>query len=126
VCWFFRSFRQGNGITLIFQCVILTHHVSKFKKAIRSSISMPIPRHYSYGPRKLNIILTQLRCNASFLNHNLCKVKILSNASCNCGAPCENSHKNDYIQLGLDNIRKKKKKEKRKENKYFWRCVLVL
>jgi hypothetical protein len=38
--------------------------LSKFKKAIRSSISMPIPRHYSYGPRKLNIILTQLRCNA--------------------------------------------------------------
>ena len=31
----------------------------KFKKAIRSSISMPIPRHYSYGHRKLNIILTQ-------------------------------------------------------------------
>jgi hypothetical protein len=52
---------------------------------------MPIPRHYSYGPRKLNIILTQLRCNASFLNYDLCKVKILSNASCNCGAPCENS-----------------------------------
>ena len=51
-----------------------------------------IPRHYSYGPRKLNIILTQLRCNASFLNYDLCKVKILSNASCNCGAPCENSH----------------------------------
>jgi hypothetical protein len=23
--------------------------LSKFKKAIRSSISMPIPRHYSYG-----------------------------------------------------------------------------
>ena len=53
---------------------------------------MPILRHYSYGPRKLNIILIQLRCNASFLNYDLCKVKILSNASCNCGAPCENSH----------------------------------
>ena len=66
--------------------------LSKFKKAIRSSISMPIPRHYSYGPRKLNIILTQLRCNASFLNYDLCKAKMLSNASCNCGAPCENSH----------------------------------
>jgi len=25
-----------------------------------------------------------------------------------------------------NNIRKKKKKEKSKENKYFWRCVLVL
>ena len=53
---------------------------------------MPIPRHYSYGPRKLNIILTQLRCNASFLNYDLCKVKILSNASCNCGATCKNAH----------------------------------
>ena len=51
---------------------------------------MPIPRYYSYGHRKLNIILTQLRLNASFLNYDLCKVKILSNASCNCGAPCEN------------------------------------
>jgi hypothetical protein len=53
---------------------------------------MPIPRHYSCGPRKLNIILIQLRCNASFLNYDLCKVKILSNASCNSGAPWENSH----------------------------------
>ena len=53
---------------------------------------MPIPRHYSYSPRKLNIILTQLRCNASFLNYDLCKVKFWSNTSCNCGTPCENSH----------------------------------
>jgi hypothetical protein len=66
--------------------------LSKFKKAIRSSISMPIPRHYYYGPRKLNIILTQIRCNASFLKYGECKVKMLSNASCNCGAPCEISH----------------------------------
>ena len=66
--------------------------LSKFKKAIRSSIAMPIPRHYSYGPRKLNIILTQLRCNAPFLNYDLCKVTIISNASCDCGAPCENFH----------------------------------
>ena len=34
--------------------------LSKFKKAISSSISMPIPRHYSYGPRKLNIIIPPL------------------------------------------------------------------
>ena len=32
--------------------------LSQFEKAIRGSTSMPIPRHYSYGPRKLNIILT--------------------------------------------------------------------
>ena len=65
---------------------------SKFKRVIRSSIPMPILRHYSYVPRKLNIILAHLRCNASFLNYDLCKFKMLSNASCNCGAPCENSH----------------------------------
>jgi hypothetical protein len=66
--------------------------LSKFKKAIRSSISMPIPRHYSYGPRKMNIILIQLRHIASFLNYDLCKDKKKSSASCNCGAPCKNSH----------------------------------
>jgi hypothetical protein len=49
-------------------------------KSIRSSISMPIPTHYSYGPRKLNIILTQLRFNAFFLNYHLRKVYIISNA----------------------------------------------
>jgi hypothetical protein len=53
--------------------------LSKFKKAIRSSISMPIPKHYAHVPRKLNIILTHLRCNASFLNYDLWKVKKLYN-----------------------------------------------
>ena len=57
--------RKWNGLNL---SVRNLDTLSKFKKAIRSSISMPIPRHYSYGPRKLNIILTQLCCNASFLN----------------------------------------------------------
>jgi len=66
--------------------------LSKFKKTICSSISLPIPRYYSYGPIKLNMILTHLRCNESFLNYDLCRVEILSNASCNCGAPCKNSH----------------------------------
>jgi hypothetical protein len=32
------------------------------------------------------------RCLFGFLNYDLGKVKILSNASCNCGAPCANSH----------------------------------
>ena len=31
-----------------------------------------------------------------------------------------------YKNISLDNIREKKNKEKRKEKKYFWRCVLVL
>jgi hypothetical protein len=65
---------------------------------------MPIPRHYSYGPRKLNIILTKLRCNASFLNYDLCKVKILSNASCNCGAPCDIEIELRIAFLNLDSV----------------------
>ena len=32
-----------------------------------------------------------------------------------------------YKNISIDNIQEKKtNKEKRKENKYFWRCVLVL
>jgi hypothetical protein len=70
---------------------------------------MPIPRHYYYGPRKLNIILTQFRCNASFLNYDWCKVKILSNTSCNCGAPCDNSHHFFFIVINIQII-----------GKYYW------
>ena len=34
-------------------------------------------------------------------NYDLCKVKILSNASCNCGAPCENSHHSFLIVINI-------------------------
>ena len=50
--------------------------LSKFKKAILISISILIPRYYSYD----------------LLNYDLCKINSMSNASCSCGAPCENSH----------------------------------
>ena len=74
----------------MFQCVILTHYLNlKRQSAVQSQCQF---RDTYYGHRKLNIILTQLRRNASFLNYDLCKVKNLSNASCNCGTPCENSH----------------------------------
>ena len=50
--------------------------LSKFKNAIRlnsQSNKISVPKLYHYGPRKLNLILTQLRCTASFLNHDLYK-----------------------------------------------------
>jgi hypothetical protein len=53
--------------------------LSKFKselKKIDESENHPVPKHYFYGPRKLNIILTQLRRTASFLNTNRRKNKI--------------------------------------------------
>jgi hypothetical protein len=69
--------------------------LSKFKNAIRLN-SQPnkisVPKLYYYGPRKLNVILTQIRCTASFLNHDLHKVHILSSPACSCGAPQEDAN----------------------------------
>jgi hypothetical protein len=44
-----------------------------------NSYGVNIPKYYSYGPRKLNIVLTQFRCSATFLNYDLLKVNIISN-----------------------------------------------
>ena len=46
-----------------------------------------IPKHFYYGPRKLNINLTHLRNSYSFLNYDLSKVNIVNDAGCSCGAP---------------------------------------
>jgi hypothetical protein len=47
--------------------VILSKFKSELKK-IDEDENHAVPKHYLYGPRKLNIILTQLRSSASFLN----------------------------------------------------------
>ena len=67
--------------------------LSKFKselKKIDEDENHAVPKHYLYGPRKLNIILTQLRSSASFLNYDLFRVGIVSDSSCQCGAALEN------------------------------------
>ena len=48
-----------------------------------------VPKHYFYSPRKFNIILTQLKSSASFLNYDLFRVGIVSDPSCRCGAALE-------------------------------------
>ena len=66
--------------------------LSKFNseiKKIDESENHAVPKHYFYGPRKLNIILTQLRSSASFLNYDLFRVGIVSDPSCRCGAAFE-------------------------------------
>ena len=68
--------------------------LTKFKKAIRkeqSDNTKRIPKHFYYGPRKLNIILTQLRNSYSFLNYDLSKINIVNDAACSCGAPREDA-----------------------------------
>jgi hypothetical protein len=95
--------------------------LTKFKKAIRkeqSDNTKRISKHFYYGPRKLNIILTQLRNSYSFLNYDLSKVNIVNDDACSCGAPredayhyfftCPNYTKNktyhdEKFKLGTDN-----------------------
>jgi hypothetical protein len=51
--------------------------LSKFKselKKIDETENHSVPKHFFCGPRKLNIILTQLRYSASFLNFDLSKI----------------------------------------------------
>ena len=46
--------------------------IAKFKTELRKQKDISqVPTHYEIVPRKLNIILTQLRCFASFLNYDL-------------------------------------------------------
>ena len=82
--------------------------VTKFKNALRrkdvSNIEK-VPRHYFYGPRKLNVILTQLRCSASFLNKDLYRVNILSNPSCSCGSPQEDAYHYFFVCTRYSNLR---------------------
>ena len=44
-----------------------------------------------YGSRKLNVILTQLRCSASFLNNDLFKSNIVSSPNCACDVSREDA-----------------------------------
>jgi hypothetical protein len=67
--------------------------LSKFKselKKIDETENQSVPKHFFCGPRKLNIILTQLRNSASFLNFDLFRDGIVSDSSCRCGAAIEN------------------------------------
>jgi hypothetical protein len=65
----------------------------KFKselKKIDETENHSVPKYWFCVPLKLNIILTQLRNSASFLNFDLFRVGIVSDPSCRCGAALEN------------------------------------
>jgi hypothetical protein len=67
--------------------------LSKFKselKKIDETENHSVPKHFFCGPRKLNIILTQLRSSASFLNFDIFRVGIVSDPFCRCGFTLEN------------------------------------
>ena len=68
-------------------------YISKFKselKKIDETENHAVPKHYLYGSRKMNIILTHIRSSASFLNYDLFRVGVVADTSCRCGVALEN------------------------------------
>ena len=67
--------------------------LAKFKSELKklNTENTVVPKYFTFGPRKLNILLTQFRCSATFLNYDLYKVNIVLNPSCRCGAQREDS-----------------------------------
>ena len=61
--------------------------ISKFKRELKNdSLLCKIETFYLNGQRKLNIILTQLRCSASFLNNDQFRANTINDPSCHCGS----------------------------------------
>ena len=84
------TIRQWNRIDPNIRNV---NSISAFKNTLRKdTVLREVPRHYAYGPRKLNIILTQIRCSASFLNYDLFRSNLISNPSCLCGSRIEDAN----------------------------------
>ena len=85
---------------------ILLRLIAKFKTELRKRKDISqVPKHYEIGHRKLNIILTQVRCFASFLNYDLFQVNIVSEPSCRCGANREYSYHFFFDCSHYSNIR---------------------
>jgi hypothetical protein len=60
------TIRQWNSLDPSLRNV---DYIAKFKAELRNRKDISqVPKHYEIGRQKLNIILTQLRCFASFLN----------------------------------------------------------
>jgi hypothetical protein len=70
-------------------------HIINFKKKIHDGLT-----DYCLTYR-----LTQLRCTASFLNHDLYKVHILSSPACSCGAPQEDANHFFFVCTKYSEIR---------------------
>ena len=94
------TYPLGNGSDLIIPFCRLSITTESFipstlklwNRKEQSDNTKRIPKHFYYGPRKLNIILTQLRNSYSFLNYDISKVNIVNDASCSCGAPLEDAY----------------------------------
>jgi hypothetical protein len=85
---FLQLYVNGISSTQHFEMWILLRNL----KLNQENGKILVPKHYEIGPRKLNIILSQLRCFASFLNDDLFQVNLVSDPSCRCGANSGDSY----------------------------------
>ena len=84
------TIKQWNSLDLSIRNV---DSISKFKSQLKMhSTVRKTPSHFLYGPRKLNIILTQFRCSSSFLNFDLYRANIVLDPTCQCGTNIESVH----------------------------------
>ena len=76
--------------------------LSQFKSILRKideTENHSVPKHFFCGPRKLDIILTQLRSSASFLNFDLFRVGIVSDHLIDVELPMKISNISYWIVL---------------------------
>ena len=85
---------------------ILLRLIAKFKTELRKRKDISqVPKHYEIRHRKLNIILTQVRCFASFMNYDLFQINIVPGLSCRCDANREDSYHFFFDCFHYSNIR---------------------
>ena len=99
------TIRQWNSLDLPLRNAT---SLSQFKYELKklNEKDRNLPKYYNYGPRKLNILLTQFRCSATFLNQDLYRINIISDPSCRCGAPHEDSYHYFFVCPIYTTIRK--------------------
>ena len=71
-------------------------YISLFKKKLNDEITQP-PSYYSSGPRKMNIIICQLRNNVSNLNDHLFRAHLSDSSQCPCGDAVEDCFHYFYV-----------------------------
>ena len=84
------TIRQWNNLDLSIRGA---GTISAFKNELKkkSNYNKFVPKHFYFGPRKMNILLTQFRRSATFLNYDLWRFNIILDPSCRCGAQQEDS-----------------------------------
>ncbi len=75
------SFRAFNDLP---DSIKHADSVNSFKRMLSSNLSI-VPKHFLYGNRKSQVLLTRLRTKCSSLSHDLFGKNIVPSPKCSCG-----------------------------------------